>query len=1112
VWTPKRILLLAGGGALFLALFICYVQILGGIDGLPPLPPEYGPVAIVEINYGPEKPNRTDGKLVMAFGAECPELQRAMKIEAELRGLVLACDEFKIEDDGRVKLTPFSAAVFKERGEDSYPEINTIRSDEAYIRFDQPITNLQDVGNHKIVGAELRGVVNVVNNRRTPQKFDDLHARITQAPVFFDDQKNLIWTDGFVKLIDTQAQPEPTTVTAKGLELHLTKEKAPPKQPARPARGRGNNQPSTSSITGVEKIILHSYVEMHLWVDAKSGFPGSGTDKQGKAAPAKGAARPKARPAPKEQAPGEKSRVVITTEGPFTYDLPKDYALFESPPPDRQSKSPGQVLLVREHLQPGGGKCYDQLNCDRLELQFRRKAEADPAATRDNPSADREIDSARATARPGEDIKLAMDTENLAAYGDELIYHSPVPGRGPQTILRGAPLHAVKDAHVITARELDMIGADAKGEGQHGFARGPGQIDMLDRNSGAKVHQYHALWKDTLVVTKDKEGDQTYDLLTFTGDAAFIDDEHHQEMRGDKIQVWLEPPERQEPAPGQPEKKQTTAPDAPRQRPHKLEAFDHVTVRSAELNVRETEHLTVHFKDGPAPQLPEVGPPAPQPAPGKVAASAAPPPAVAPRPTQTAAAPKAPATAPAPAAAPVAKGLAAKQGPPAGPAPAVAGTATAAPAEAKKDERKPIDLRAHSVAAQVLRRGPKNDLQEVVSEGQVHVHQDGSKPEDKGVDIQGEMLNLVRYAQGDVLIVFGDTRNPAQLQLGDLYLVGPKVTINQKDNVAEVEGAGAMRMPSNTGLDGGPPKKAGSMLDVHWTREMLFNGKDADFHGGVTAYQDNGSLRCWTLQVTLDRVVSFKEGQKGAQGAKVERLVADRSVYVADSTFDEKGKLIRYERLTAQELTTDNQEGPTNAPGPGHVWLLQLGTPDPSAPTGTAKPAPGAKPPPPKKESEEMTLTRVDFQGRMFSNAKDKTRTTTFYDNVEVYHAPADNPDVKIDPDNLPKGGLYMKCERLQIYSKPLPGNRTGQYMHAQQNVSFRTPEFYGTAPVVKYNQPEDIVTFEGKGSTPVVLYRLPARRGDNYQRITGQTILYNRKTGVFSGGQIEEMNAINGR
>jgi hypothetical protein len=1067
---------MTSAGFLFLIGFGFYAYFLGGIDGLPPLPAVYLPSTSETPPPPPVGPNPIDQRLIQAFGDDCEELRREMKMEHSQKGLLLATDAATVETDGRVKLKPFSVAVFKDKGDGSYPEINTIRCEEAFLRFDQPIRDLSEIGNHKIIGAELRKSIKASNNRRTPLKSDDLEAWVPKGPVFFDEQQSRIWTDDFVKLMDMQSQPEPTTIKAMGLDLHLTKESGKDKPPGAAHANKG------TAVSGVDRIVLHSDVHMVLQVDSRSGFLSSGPEKK--------ESRPPAKPGEKPSCP-EKSRVIILTMGPFTYDLPPDLAWFESPPRANQNPgqgiAPDQVQVWREHVQ-GTATLYDQIICNKLVLQFRKKQAADPKAIPDSTQGDREIESAHATCRPGEDVKLVMDTDVLEAHGNELIYHSAAPGKKAQTILRGTPMWALKDAHKITAPELQLFGADAKGEGQQGLARGPGQIDLVDHNSPTKDHVYHALWKDMLVVTKDREGERVFDLLTFTGEVSWLDDEHHQEMHGDKLQVWLEPPPREEEATNQQAKK-GTAPDAPRQRPHKVEAFDHVTVSSPELNIRECEHLIVRFKDGPSPQLPETLPAAPaQSAEGQGS-----------RQPEGSSADKQ--TGPS----------RTKEDQRASTQPAVTQTPTAPGSDKQaKEERRPINLTARRVAAYVLRIGSKNELQEVVSEGSVHVHQDGAKPEDKGIDIVGETLNVVRYPEGDILVVFGDARDQAKLQLGDLHLSGPKVTINQKTNMAEVDGVGAMRMPSNTGLDGAPAKKPASELEIHWTKDMLFNGKDADFRGGVVAYQDDGCLRCQAMQVTLDRTVSFKEGQKSGQAAKVDHLVCDRKVYVAETIHDPKGELIRYERLVAQQLTVENQQGPTRAPGPGSVYLLQLGTPegDPTAAPGAAKSKPATTPKQPGQPKPQMTLTRVDFQGWLFSdtNAKDKTRLTKFNTNVEVFHVPADNPDIKIIVDQLPKGGLYLKCEQLTILSKPMPDGKTGQYMRAEKSVSFRTPEFYGNAPVVKYDQPNDQMIFEGQSGNLVNLYRF--RPPNEPEHITGQTILYNRRTGVF---QVDKGRVIQG-
>lgn len=1042
MWTPKRLLILLGGTVLFMGVFAIYAYFLGGIDGLPLLPIDYLRGEI-EPPTPPVPPvGGTETKLKRAFGNECDELKRTIILDLRSKGMLLAANQFDIEADGRVKLTQFSAALFpKSRDDTKFPEINTVQCQTAFLTLNQPVSNLTELSNRKIIGVELRGNrgITMINNRRTAEKTDDIEVLITNGPMFYEEKKNLIWTDGYVRLLDTQTQPNPTKITAQGMELKLTEETGPnrPKTAKAP-----KNAPKTKSdaLSGLEMLHLKSNVEMHLYVDSTSGFLAGSPEFGKKSDKAPGAAGKTS----------EKSHIVIKTSGPFYYNLTRELAWFDSPAPQGNNvpASPEQVLVSREH-KVGKSETYDQLLCDHLELQFRRKA-ADPKARPDaaSRSADKEIESALATTRTKE-IVLTMDSENLEAYGQELHFRAATATSGPQTILKGAPtMNAVKDCHKIKARELHIIGADKAGNGQQVFAKGPGQIDMWDKNNKARPYPTHALWKDSLISVKEKVGDKLLDVLTLTGDAGFIDEEHRQELHGQRLQVWLET------AGGAGKKREVQ--ETAKQKLHKVEAWEKVSASSPEMIVRYTNHLVIRFKHEPAVDatLPESLPAIPggektPPLPGPSGDRATP----LPQPGK-------------------------------------------APDKSPEKARKPIELQANDVVAYVTTQGAKNQLQELVTEGTVHIHKEGEDAKDKGIDITGEMLNLVHHPRGDTLFVFGDGRKPAQLQLNDLVLVGPKVTINQKDNIAEVEGAGVMNMPSNTTFDGGRPTKQGTRLEVHWNRDMIFNGKYADFHGGVQAYQDNASMKCENLQVTLDRVISFKEGQKSNQGAKVEKLLCDKKVYVQEETKNPATKkYVLHNRLEAGELTIDNQEGPIIARGPGKVYHLAMGS--------SENPIAGPGQQPNAKGSLELKLTRIDFEGRMFSNNKDNSRNAKFYDNVEVYHFPAEEPNAQMNPNNPPAGGFYLRCEVLNVFTRQIEG-KSSQMMHAKGKVFFRTQEFFGRAEVLKYDESQDTVIFEGTPGNPATLYKKKAA-GQEPQEIKGSKILYNRKTGVFQldGGKL---------
>jgi lipopolysaccharide export system protein LptA len=1054
VWTPKRILILLGGTLLFTAAFVVYSLFLGGIDGLPTLPPEYArPDPDEETQPLVIQPGDTDRKIALAFGTDSEEAKRKFTLDLGSRNVMIAFDEVYIEQDGRVKLTTFSAALFPKNRREEYPEINTVHCEIAFLTLDKAVSNFTEISNRRVIGIELRGSrgVTFLNNRRTPEKHDDIELRITTAPVYYEERSHKIWTDGFVKLLDQQSQPNPTEITAKGMELHLIKDEGPAKTTKAPTKTKADKSRG-EQVNGVELLVLKSHVDMHLYVDAKNGFLAGAQDF------GTGQPRPAAASAP------EKSHIIIKTKGPFRYEIPRELARFESPAVPAGSAVAETVMVSREH-KVGNARKFDQLDCDSLELHFRRIE--GPGRTSTN---NKEIDTALATARPGKEVILTMDSENLEAYGSRLFYRSATDTSGPQTILEGQPLHAIREGHKILARELHLIGPDKKGNGQQAFAKGPGRIDMLSKSDAHRgddkpAYTLHAIWQDSLISTKDRDGDRVFDLLTFTGDAAFIDDEHQQTLTAQRLQVWLE----QLQTAGENKQK---AGNAPRQKPHRMEAYDQVHLHSPDIVVEKCHKLVVCFKEmaSAEDQLPDallvVSP-------KKEARQAKDGPEV--RTAGPVALPK------------EAKG---------DPRPELPGQA----ATEKEKPRKPIKLSANEVVAYVAVQGSKKQLQEVVTEGNVHVSQEGETPKDKGVDITGEMLNLVYHPLGNTLYVFGDSRQAAQLQLGDLYLTGPKVTIDQKDNMAEVEGIGAMRLPSNTTFEGGKPAKEGTTVTIYWNKDMVFNGKFAEFHGGVQAVQDSAHLKCQTLQVTLDRVVSFKEGQKADQNAKVEKLLCDQKVFLEERIVGPDGKLKSYKRLQGASLAMDNQDGPINAPGPGTVRYVSPGGGNMGlSPSATAKPEPIR---PPAKD-QPLRLTRIDFERRMYAHNKLPARTAIFYDNVEVYNQPGDDPDVKVLPNQPPKDGFYMRCDTLHVTTQEAD-KKTTQNMVAKGNVFFRTPEFYGQADTIKYDEGQDLIIFEGSSQAPASLYKL-GPQGSEPQVTRGSKILYNRRTGEIglAGGTV---------
>lgn len=1066
MWTPRRVVLLSLGLALFVFSYGVYIHFLGGIDGLPTLPDQYSysknrlgdgglpPPPIQPANY-------VDDQLRMAFGEECIELKYPIKLGVRSRGMFLAAKEFRILEDGRVRLSPISVALFgKNTPEGKCPEINTLRCNVAHLTFDRPIKNPTDMSKSRIVGAELIGNVDVVNNRKTAQRGDEL-TLFTQGPVYYDEAKSQIWTAAAVEIKDLQNRPDPNQIRANGMELHLTQTPQ-----AKPGKQKTTAPPppkktGPGAFAGVEVIVLRSDVEMHLYVDADSGFLGSGKE-------APPPTKDSVKAAVKEPVePPKKSHVVIKTQGPFNYNVEKNHAQFDiSQDP---SPFPNRVAVHRFHEESK----LDQLDCERLQLQFVNRDPDDPTSRTGTEADDRslnlEIEHAHAT---GKEVTLLSDAEILEAHGNDFFHDA----KKRISILKGEPeMWALKEGNEIHARELHLM--EPKPGVHTAIALGPGRIELLDKATGKRPLKAH--WTEKLETSKDGE----FDLLVFTRDAAFQDSERDQSLQGDVLKVWLEPPEVKDP-------KNAPLPDvknaSPTQgrRPHHVEAIGNVVAKAPDLHVHDTDRLMLWFRDAkPGEALPgsedrkreeqkkpavAVAPPTPEPEP---AVPIPPPP---------------------PSAAPMTPVVVATDEPakPAG-----------APVEKKQ---RPMDLTAKLVQANVI-RGPDGqyELERLWTEGSVHVLQAPASPEDKGVDISGKTLKVTRLPNGNVLVVTDD-EDLARLRMDKIYIEGPTVTIDQTTNKAWVDGHGRMEMESNSNFQGDKLNKT-VPVNVYWQKTMYFDGQFAEFHGGVQAQQEQALLLCQTMQVFLDREVSLKEGDRGGPPAKMRKLIADQGVRVDDKLY-ENGVLIKRQQIECPELSVDNEQGEMHASGPGIVRILQRGAADPTAPP-PARPAAGKK----SAEDEILKLTRVLYSGRMYGN--NKTRTAIFTQDVDVVHLPSE--DIKLEPniDQLPLGGLYVRCDRLEVYSQK-DEEKTNQQMKAigrayTQSLD-RTGKVTGRASAITWNEQKQQVIFEGGGNGGLAtLYREKVKGGPR-EEMKGTKILYWRNTGEMQGVEVKEVKTSN--
>ena len=1107
MWTPRRILLLCLGWTLVLGFYIGYSFVLGSIDGLPPLPAGLMPHSREHLPPLPARPaSRVSSKLQLAFGPDCPEVGRQIKIEISSKKMVFAADQFQPEPDGRVSLKPLSVAIFNsDKANPRLTEISTIRGQVAYLKFDRPVTQLSDIGSRKIVAAEISGSIEVTNNRRTQGRDDDLSVFIPSGPLHYADARKLIWTTDTVHLLDNQSKPKPIDVRGKGLEIELASEVAQPNQPGQPKKPKGD------AVAGVKRVKLVESVDMHLHVREDSGFLNQN--------------QLKAEEAPGKAPPEQQAYIRIKTPGSFEYlfrsEKEGNLAVFSLPEPQPGGPpTPADIFVTRHHE---GRGATDQLMCERLELILRRKESGKPVATTApatpapgpapapaqpgnanaaNPfpakGGGTEIESAHAT---GKEVILLSDAERLEAHGDDLLFEAKLH----RTTLSGKDgMSAMMDGSILKARRLEIEQhkpGQSAGRGlKRLVAQGPGQILMKEKDARKKPSR--ASWRDTLVSERDGPSER----LTLNGQAAFTDEENDQVLTADTLKVWL--PARSNDKNGSQTAEAKSAPGTlPKalgasanpsrktNKPERVEALGKVYLRGREIVVHDSHRLQVWFKD-----VVTTAPGAPQ----KVL------PAM-----------------PAPNAPLVVNGPTIPSGPAGFGAPAAAGPAgvnqprdTFGLGLGNKDPKappRPLDLTARSIEAWIFRMENKDRLDRLRCEGTVQVRQEPLRPDEKGLDIRGETLQLTGSPEGNLLTVTGDL---AQLRMDRKLIVGPEVNIDEAANKVWVTGIGAIQMESLTNFQGDKLSKPVPM-EVHWNKSMLLNGQYAEFHGGIQAEQEQARLACQGLQVYFDKPISLRNGGKGAH---VQNLVCDQRVRVEESV-RENGKLQRYQRIVAVTLSmnqVERDEEPVspmpNAPvkknseirasGPGEVRVLQRGGAEPSilagGPPGAAPPpeAPGvtasaAKPKAPAADKQQLKMTYVSFQKSMFGS-NTRQNKASFLENVRVLNFPCEDPNVEIDIDkvldSMPAEALYLRCDKLDVLSHQENGV-THQEMRARGRVVVQSRGYSGAGELVTYDEAKGQVIFHGSAVDPAVLY-YQTQPGAKPKELKAKKIFYNRITG----------------
>lgn len=747
---------------------------------------------------------------------------------------------------------------------------------------------------------------------------------------------------------------------------------------------------------------------------------------------------------------GRKSPVVVEAAGPFLYHVADERAEFND-----------RVKVLRQHEPAVGAKDptpkFDQLECEQLVLQFVR-AKTEKATASSPASAPQELTLATARAT-GKRVELISDGDGhqpLRAIGADMLYDRAAN----ETTLRGKPdLFAELQGHELRMQGHLVLAHPAPGsqelQGARAFGRGEIRAALAGKDGAATPPPpFVARWSREMRWQRRPAEEH----LTFKGVAEFVHAEWGQ-LQGDIIEVWLDRQDAQAQAGEQ------------RVAPRRLEAKGGIKLTSRDLVIPRADSLTLLFvAHGPAEADPNVKP-------------------------MDAPAPKA-----------------AGAGAPAAASPLTQDSPAAAPA------KRPLELRAEAIEATLLRResaaGGKdrtNAIQAVDAFGGVTVRQEPTLPTDKRLDIAADRLQLRQTTDGAIIDLYGKGDAWAKAELDRFFLSGPELHLDQNQNVVQVSGAGLLRMPTSSSLDGEKLRDA-ALVEVTWTRRMLFNGKTADFFGDVRAEQKPSYLRCGEMQVCLDRHVSLRPRPAGdAPAAKEPAPNIAMVLCYKDVVMEKHGNpgVVDIQRISGQEAVLNNAEGKLHVQGYGQCNLLrsQMGQGPAIFPGGGPASNPGG--------TARTMLTRIHFDGHMIAyktnsriqfTSRSGTATRSGI-GVQVQHLPSDTIDLAIKPDAMPPGAIYITCGELKGQSRRVDSQRSVQEFEATGQVYLQVQqEISAVADLLKYDEQKDWLILEGLNNNLARIYR-QTRRGADRNELASRKIIYNIKEKTYQSIDNDAIN-----
>lgn len=382
----------------------------------------------------------------------------------------------------------------------------------------------------------------------------------------------------------------------------------------------------------------------------------------------------------------------------------------------------------------------------------------------------------------------------------------------------------------------------------------------------------------------------------------------------------------------------------------------------------------------------------------------------------------------------------------------------------------PLWFQGDVIEAQVVDTGSLV-LDDITVAGDVLIATDPASPGNRTLLLRGDLLRVSQIsARAPRFQIQGQ---PAQTGVDGLTIESSQIALDAQRHRLWSVGQGQMRTPATLPSTDGEPTRPLVPLTIRWTEGMECDGRSIFLHGDVHISGRNQLPSQETVQFVvegrqlradLDHPVSFDpSGIRPGTPADLRTLWLQGPIRADSRTWDEEGKPVSWEQLTANDLRLDKSVGTFEASGPGECHSVRMMHSAETVAVGISSDLPQSSP--------KLTHIRVQYGGRLTGNVVQ--REVEFQQAVVASYVPVPDWSTRFDPQRDPLGaeGLVLTCDTLklaQMASGPrLPPRHE---ILAVGNVAVRGGSFSATGNRLSYDDAKDLLVLEGTARQAAVI------------------------------------------